>query len=52
VLKYIDKSSHRNRLRNLLDDELMNLTFNFNSTKVVPIVKNYKIVASKENGAQ
>lgn len=52
VLTYIDKSSHRNRLRNLVDDELMNLTFNFNSTKVVPIVKNYKIVAYKEKATQ
>jgi len=50
VLTYIDRSSHRNRLRNLLDDELLNLTFSFNKSKIVPIVKNYKIVAYKENG--
>ncbi len=52
VLTYIDKSSHRNRLRNLLDNELMNLTFKLNSSKVVPIVKNYKIVAFKEKVTQ
>ncbi|MBE0651252.1 MAG: 2-phosphosulfolactate phosphatase [Bacteroidales bacterium] len=50
VMTYIDRSSHRNRLRSLVDDELLNLTFNFNTSTVVPIVKNYKIVTYKENG--
>lgn len=48
VLTYIDRSSHRNRLRDLLNDELLDLTFNFNLSTVVPIVKSYKIVAYKE----
>ncbi len=51
VLTYIDKSSHRNRLRSLVDDELLDLTFQINKSTVVPIVKNYKIVAYQENGA-
>lgn len=48
IFAYIDKSSHRNRLRNLLDDELLKFTFQINASKIVPIVKNYKIVSSKE----
>ncbi len=44
ILGYIEKSSHRNRLRNLVDDELLNFTFAIDKSRVVPILKRYKIV--------
>ncbi len=45
---YIDKSSHRNRLRNLVSDKLLKYTFTLNSSKVVPVLKRYKIVPAKD----
>lgn len=48
ILGYIDKSSHRNRLRNLVSDRLLKYTFTLNSSKIVPVLKRYKIVAAKD----
>ncbi|MBN2639718.1 MAG: 2-phosphosulfolactate phosphatase [Bacteroidales bacterium] len=47
VMGYIENASHRNRLRNLVDDELMNYTFNMNTSNIVPLLKGYKIVPAK-----
>jgi len=47
ILTYIENASHRNRLRNLVDDELLDYTFKMNSSEIVPILKNYKIVPAK-----
>ena len=48
LLGYIDKSAHRNRLRNLISDRLVKYTFTLNSSKVVPVLKRYKIVPAKD----
>ncbi len=48
LLGYIDKSAHRNRLRNLVSDRLLKYTFALNSSKVVPVLKRYKIVPAKD----
>jgi phosphosulfolactate phosphohydrolase-like enzyme len=48
LLGYIDKSAHRNRLRNLISDRLLKYTFTLNSSKVVPVLKRYKIVPAKD----
>ncbi len=48
LLGYIDKSAHRNRLRELVSDRLLKYTFTLNSSKVVPVLKRYKIVPSKD----
>ncbi len=48
ILGYIDHSSHRNRLRNLVSDEVLKYTFKLNSSDVVPILKTYKIVPAKD----
>ncbi len=48
LLGYIDKSSHRNRLRNLVSDKLLQYTFTLDSSKVVPVLKRYKIVPAKD----
>ncbi len=48
LLGYIDKSAHRNRLRNLVSDRLLKYTFTLNSSKVVPVLKRYKIVPAKD----
>ncbi|MFA8300682.1 MAG: 2-phosphosulfolactate phosphatase [Hyphomicrobiales bacterium] len=45
VLTYIDKSSHRYRLRHLVSEELVEYTFKMNTTKVVPVLKDNRIVA-------
>lgn len=47
LLGYIDKSAHRNRLRDLVSDRLLKYTFTLNSSKVVPVLKRYKIVPAK-----
>lgn len=47
IIGYIENASHRNRLRNLVDDELLEYTFKMNSSKIVPILKGYKIVPAK-----
>jgi 2-phosphosulfolactate phosphatase len=48
LLEYIDKSAHRNRLRNLINDRLLRYTFTIDSSKVVPVLRKYKIVAAKD----
>ncbi len=48
LLGYIDKSAHRNRLRSLVSDRLLKYTFTLNSSKVVPVLKRYKIVPAKD----
>lgn len=48
LLGYIDKSAHRNRLRDLVSDRLLKYTFTLNSSKVVPVLKRYKIVPAKD----
>ncbi len=48
LLGYIDKSAHRNRLRTLVSDRLLKYTFTLNSSKVVPVLKRYKIVPAKD----
>ncbi|MBN2615209.1 MAG: 2-phosphosulfolactate phosphatase [Bacteroidales bacterium] len=47
IISYIENASHRNRLRNLVDDELLDYTFKMNSSSIVPILKGYKIVPAK-----
>ena len=47
ILTYIDNASHRNRLRNLVNDELLDYTFKMNTSNIVPILRNYKIVPAK-----
>jgi 2-phosphosulfolactate phosphatase len=49
ILTYIDNASHRNRLRNLVNDELLDYTFKMNTSEIVPILKNYKIVPAKSD---
>jgi len=48
LLGYIDRSAHRNRLRNLINDRLLNYTFTIDSSNIVPVLKKYKIVPSKD----
>jgi len=48
VFAYIDRSSHRNRLRNLVSDQVLQYTFTLNSSQVVPILRSYKIIAAKD----
>lgn len=48
IFGYIDRSSHRNRLRSLVSDRLLKYTFTLNSSTVVPVLKRYKIVAAKD----
>ncbi len=48
IFDYIDQSSHRNRLRNLVSDEVLKYTFKLNSSEVVPVLKTYKIVPAKD----
>ncbi len=45
---YIDRSAHRNRLRNLINERLLKYTFTLNSSQVVPVLKRYKIVPAEE----
>ncbi len=45
---YIDRSAHRNRLRSLINDRLLKYTFTLNSSKVVPVLKRYKIVPADD----
>ncbi len=47
IIGYIEQSSHRNRLRNLVDDELLNYTFSIDKSKIVPVLKGYKVVADE-----
>jgi 2-phosphosulfolactate phosphatase len=48
LLGYIDRSAHRNRLRSLISERLLKYTFTLNSSKVVPVLKRYKIVPAKD----
>lgn len=45
---YIARSSHRNRLRHLVSDEVLDYTFNIDSSQVVPVLKGYKIVPAQD----
>jgi 2-phosphosulfolactate phosphatase len=47
IIEYIEQSSHRRRLRNLVDEELLEYTFSIDKSDVVPIVKGYKVVAER-----
>lgn len=47
LMNYIDNASHRKRLRNLVDDELLEYTFRANTSSIVPILKGYKIIPAK-----
>lgn len=40
LLTYIDKSSHRYRLRHLVSQDLVEYTFKLNQTRIVPVLKN------------
>ncbi len=44
IFGYIEKSSHRIRLRNLVDNELLHFTFSMDISSAVPILKGYKVV--------
>ncbi len=48
IMEYIARSSHRNRLRNLVNDEVLKYTFSISSTQIVPVLKNYKIIPAKD----
>jgi len=48
LLGYIDRSAHRNRLRNLINERLLKYTFTIDSSNIVPVLKKYKIVPSKD----
>ena len=48
LLGYIDRSAHRNRLRNLIDERLLKYTFTIDSTQVVPVLRRYKIVPAED----
>ncbi len=48
LMETIDQASHRRRLRNLVNDELLKYTFSLNISDIVPIVKGYKIVPAKD----
>lgn len=45
---YIARSSHRNRLRNLVSDEVLEYTFKLNSSRMVPVLKGYKIIPAQD----
>ncbi len=44
LIGYIEQSSHRRRLRHLVDDELLQYTFSIDKSNVVPVLKGYKVV--------
>jgi len=45
---YIARSSHRNRLRHLVSDEVLEYTFKLNSSRIVPVLKGYKIIPAQD----
>ena len=45
IIEYIEQSSHRRRLRNLVSQELLNYTFSIDKTSVVPVLKGNKVIA-------
>ena len=47
LLDYIEKSSHRHRLAHVIDEELLQYTFTLDSSKVVPIFKDGRLIKSK-----
>ncbi len=48
LLTYIEKSSHRHRLAHVIDDELLRYTFTPDSSRVVPVFKDGRLIASNE----
>ncbi len=48
IFDYIEKSSHRKRLRNLVNNELLKYTFSMNKSTIVPLLKGHKIIPDKK----
>ena len=48
ILEYIEKASHRHRLAHLIDHEMLKYTFTPDSSKIVPVYKEGKLVAVPE----
>ncbi len=44
LIQYIEKASHRHRLSHLIDENLLNYTFTPDSSSVVPVFKDGKLV--------
>ena len=44
LLKYIEKASHRHRLKKMVLDDVLEYTFCPDSTNVIPIIKNERII--------
>jgi 2-phosphosulfolactate phosphatase len=49
LVGYIEKASHRHRLAHLIDENLLNHTFTPDSSKVVPVFKNGKLIRSERS---
>ncbi len=46
LLSYIEKSSHRHRLAHVIDEELLKYTFTPDTSKVVPVFKDGRLIKS------